>query len=198
MPKPLFVFAHGAGLPSTSPWMKRWAGHLERIGKVVGFDYPYMAAGRRAPDKLPKLIEAHRTALAGARKGHRGPVVLVGKSMGSRVGCHLSLEEKVDALVCLGYPLKGMGKTGKIRDAVLVDLRTPILFVQGTRDNLCPLDLLAKVRKKMTAPSELYIVQAGNHSLDVTKTQLKVDAETSADVEGRVLDAIRDFVTKVA
>ena len=63
------------------------------------------------------------------------PVVLAGKSMGSRVGCHVSISENsvpLKALICFGYPLKG--GNGSIRDQVLLDLKTPILFIQGTRD----------------------------------------------------------------
>src|SRR5512145_321110 len=107
MARPLILFAPGAGAPSTSPWMSAWAERLATLGAVVRLDYPYMRAGRRSPDRLPILVSAHRDALAGARGRRRGPVVLAGKSMGSRVGCHLALEEQVDALVCLGYPLRG-------------------------------------------------------------------------------------------
>lgn len=176
--------------------MERWAEHLSALGKVKRFDYPYMLEGRKAPDRQPKLVAAHHAALKLARKGHRGPVVLIGKSMGSRMGCHLSVEEdvKVDALVCLGYPLKGMGKSAKLRDEVLKQLTHPVLFVQGTRDNLCPLDLLKKTQLEMTAPNELYVVEAGNHSLEVTKAQLKQDGETQADVEARCVEAIGAFL----
>lgn len=188
MAKPIFVFAHGAGAPSTSDWMKGWTTRLESLGKVHPFDYPYMARGSRSPDPLPKLIAAHRDALAQARGKHPGPVVLVGKSMGSRVGCHVSLEEPVDALVCLGYPLRGIN--GAVRDEVLVQLGTPILFVQGTRDKLCPLDLLEEVMGRMSAPHRVHRVESGDHSLLVTKrsglNQNAVDAE--------VLQVIREFV----
>jgi hypothetical protein len=86
--KHLFLFAHGAGAPSSHPWMLRWAELLTTIGNVAAFDYPYLAEGRKRPDPLPKLIEAHRAALEKARQSHAGPVVLIGKSMGGRVGCH--------------------------------------------------------------------------------------------------------------
>src|SRR5690606_25117470 len=134
---------------------------LETLGSVVAFDYPYMATGRRSPDKLPVLIEAHLSALRTARQGRRGPVILIGKSMGGRVGCHVALEESVDSVVCLGYPLKGAGKSGQIRDEVLLALQTPVLFVQGTRDPLCPLELLAQVRTRMQARNELEVVESG-------------------------------------
>ncbi|TNE92211.1 MAG: alpha/beta hydrolase [Deltaproteobacteria bacterium] len=189
----LILFAHGAGAGSSSEWMQSWAARLGELGRVVPFDYPYMAAGKKAPNRLPQLIEAHREVLRRERReGEK--VVLAGKSMGSRVGCHLSLEEPVDALVCLGYPLVGMGKKRAVRDQVLVDLRTPVLFVQGTRDNLCPLDTLAEVRERMTAPSSLHVVDTGNHSLQVTKGWMKQTGLTQEDADVSALAAIREFL----
>jgi predicted alpha/beta-hydrolase family hydrolase len=176
--------------------MVKWAELLGRLGQVVPFDYPYMQAAKKAPDRLPVLIEAHRAAFTAARGRSRRPVVLVGKSMGSRVGCHLALEEPVAALVCLGYPLRGMGRNAGLRDEVLRQLETPILFVQGSRDSLCPLDALRRVRKKMQAESELFVVEGGNHSLEVGKRALQAVGETQADVDRRALEAIRAFVAR--
>jgi predicted alpha/beta-hydrolase family hydrolase len=176
--------------------MVRWAEMLKSIGEVVAFDYPYLAEGRKRPDPLVKLIEAHRAALAKAREGHAGPVVLIGKSMGGRVGCHVALEEEVSAVVCLGYPLCGGGDRTKLRDKVLRELSTPILFVQGTRDSLCPLDLLARVRGEMRAVNELHVVEGGDHSLLVTKTELKAKGETQEDVDLRSVGRIREFLAR--
>jgi len=110
----LLLFAPGAGAPSSHPWMQDWKGRLSEIGDVETFDYDYMREGRKRPDPLPKLIAAHRKALKLARDKHQAELtVLIGKSMGGRIGCHVSLEEKVDALVCLGYPLCAMGRSHK-------------------------------------------------------------------------------------
>lgn len=193
---PLILLAPGAGAPSTHPWMQRWAERLESIGPVRRFDYRYMREGSPRPDPLPQLIAAHRAALQEARESHAGPVVLVGKSMGGRIGCHLSLEQKVDALICFGYPLCGGGDPTKLRDKVLRDITTPILFMQGTRDPLCPLDLLAKVRAEMTAPNDLFVVEGGDHSLDVTKTKLKAAGKTQDEVDEEILHAVREFLTQ--
>ena len=114
----------------------------------------------------------------------------------ARVGCHLALEEKVTALICLGYPLCGGGDPAKLRAEVLRALTTPILFVQGTRDRLCPLQLLESVRQEMRAINKLHIVQGGDHSLLVTQTQLKVCREIQDDVDERILEAIRSFLEK--
>ena len=194
--QPLLLFAPGAGAPSSHRWMTRWADLLSRIGTVHPFDYDYMRAGSRRPDRLPQLIDAHRAALEQARSGHSAPAVLIGKSMGSRIGCHLALEQRVAALVCLGYPLCGGGDPTKLRDKVLRELRTPILFVQGTRDPLCPLELLEPVRADMAAPNELFVVEGGDHSLGVAKKQLKAAGESQELVDERILAAIRNFVTK--
>jgi uncharacterized protein len=194
-PRPLFLFAHGAGAPSASAWMVAWKKRLSTLGPTVTFDYPYMRQGRRTPDRLPQLIAAHRQALVEAVAEHSGPVVLAGKSMGSRVGCHLALEEReVRALICFGYPLKSPGKSGAIRDEVLLALRVPILFVQGTRDALCPLDLLETVRTKMLAPSAIHLVQGGDHSLTVSATALRAAGEKQCDSDARVLGAVARFV----
>ncbi|MGI8437292.1 MAG: alpha/beta hydrolase family protein [Chthoniobacterales bacterium] len=197
MAKSLFLFAPGAGAPSSHPWMRAWADRLATIGKVQTFDYDYMREGRKRPDRLPELIAAQRAALASARATHDGPVVLAGKSMGSRIGCHVSLQERVDALICFGYPLCGGGDPTKLRDKVLRKITTPILFVQGTRDPLCPLDLLAPVRAAMSAVNELHLVQGGDHSLAVLKRDLKAREETQEDVDGRILQAVRQFLDQV-
>ncbi|MFW6197284.1 MAG: alpha/beta fold hydrolase [Myxococcota bacterium] len=191
---PLILFAHGAGVGSSSEWMRRWAEHLSTLGRVETFDYPYMREGRKRPDPQPKLIAAHREALHRARADHRGPVILAGKSMGSRMGCHLALEEPVDALVCFGYPLVSPGKRRQRRDQVLLDLETPILFIQGTRDRLCPLDELAAVRARMKAPSSLVVVEDGDHSLQITKRRTKAEGITQEDEDARVLAEIRSFL----
>jgi predicted alpha/beta-hydrolase family hydrolase len=189
-----FLFAHGAGAPSSHPWMRRWAARLANIGTVSVFDYPYMKELRKRPDPLPKLIAAHREALAQVRNRYNGPTVLIGKSMGGRVGCHLALDEKVTAVICLGYPLCGGGDPAKLRAEVLHRLTTPILFVQGTRDRLCPLDLLDQIRREMTASNELYVVQGGDHSLQVEKARLKASGETQDDVDQRIMAVIGSFL----
>jgi uncharacterized protein len=178
--------------------MRRWARRLEAIGPVETFDYPYMAMGKRRPDPQPALIEAHRAALTAARARHPAlPVVLIGKSMGGRIGCHVATIESVSAVVCLGYPLRGAGKNGKLRDQVLLELETPTLFLQGTRDALCPLDLLRTVRAKMRAPNELHVVEGGDHSLEVTRS--KTDREARLErTEQPVLEVIQDFVGRFA
>jgi uncharacterized protein len=196
--KPLILFAPGAGAPSSHPWMQNWKERLSEIGHVETFDYDYMREGRKRPDPLPKLIAVHREALVKAREKHRGArTFLIGKSMGGRVGCHVSLEEKVGGLICLGYPLCAMGNRSKLRDEVLRALTTPILFVQGTRDSLCPLNLLERVRAEMKAPNFLHTVEGGDHSMRVPKRQLQGTRKTQEDIDQQILKTIAGFVDQL-
>jgi uncharacterized protein len=73
-------------------------------------------------------------------------------------------------------------------------LPRPILFVQGTRDSLCPLDILERVRAEMKTPTLLHVVEGGDHSLRVSKSQLRTTNETQDDVDQRILEAIAKFV----
>lgn len=188
-----FLFAPGAGAPSSSPWMTRFAGRLAALGLVRRFDYPYRLAGRRTPDRMPVLMAAHRAELEKMEKAL--PVVLIGKSMGARVGCHLANEvgpEAVAAVVCLGYPL--VGQNGSLRDDVLLAMRTPVLFVQGSRDRLCPLDRLAVVRSRMSAPNQLHVVEGGDHSLESTKAALKARGTIQDAIDAAVVQRISEFL----
>ena len=147
---------------------------------------------------MPQLVAAHRQALAEARSKTSGSIILIGKSMGGRIGCHVALEEKVAGLICLGYPLCAMGDRTKLRDQVLRDLRTPILFFQGTRDSLCPLDLLERVRSEMKTENVLHIVKGGDHSLRVLKRQLAAAGETQEDIDQQIAAAIVAFSMRLS
>ena len=59
---------------------------------------------------------------------------------------------------------------------------------------MCPLERLSQVRQKMHAPSKLFVVDAGDHSLQVSKTQLKESGEDQAAVDARILHVIQHFV----
>jgi len=198
MSRRLILFAPGAGAPSSHPWMQNWKRRLSEIGQIETFDYDYMRAGRKRPDSLPQLIAAHRKALQAAREKHQpDSTFLIGKSMGGRIGCHVSLDEKVDGLVCLGYPLCAMGNRTKLRDEVLRALTRPVLFVQGARDALCPLDLLERVRPEMKAANFLHVVDGGDHTLRVPKRQLQATSEMQEDVDQRIFQAITAFVSNL-
>jgi hypothetical protein len=90
-----------------------------------------------------------------------------------------------------------MGDRTKLRNEVLRALNTPILFVQGTRDPLCPLDLLERVRTEMKTQNVLHVVEGGDHSLRVPKRQLQTTSRTQEDIDRQVLKAITGFVDQL-
>ncbi|KAI3505288.1 hypothetical protein L1887_27335 [Cichorium endivia] len=197
---PVVVFAHGAGAPSSSEWMIRWKNLLAdalKATEVVTFDYPYIS-GRKPPPKAEKLVDFHSNFVKKiAAKYPKHPLILVGKSMGSRVSCMVAAENdiKASAVVCLGYPLKGT--KGAIRDEPLLELNVPTMFVQGTKDGLCPLASLEVVRKKMKALNTVYVVENGDHSLKIGKKNLELAGITHEEVERLAVEAIATFVSQI-
>ena len=81
--------------------------------------------------------------------------------------------------------------------ASTLDLELPALFVQGTRDNLCPLDLLEQTLAARAARSVLHVVETGNHSLEATKTYLKQSGRSQDELEEEALSAIARFVASL-
>jgi predicted alpha/beta-hydrolase family hydrolase len=153
---------------------------------------------RHQPDPLKALIQAHRDAIEDARKDGE-KVVLIGKSMGSRVSCHVSLEDgvAVDGIVCLGYPLQAQGRRVRgTRDEVLRELRSPVMFVQGTRDRMCPIRSLDAIRQDLDVPNYIHVVEGGDHSLIVRKTQLDELGKKQEDLDRAAVDAIKAFLDK--
>ena len=130
---PQFLFAHGAGGGMKTPFMTAVARGLASNGfRVVRFDFPYMAAGRKVPDREPVLLDTWRDVVA--RCGGGAKVAIGGKSLGGRMASMVADELGVRALVCFGYPFHPPGKPERLRTAHLAKLRTPALILQGTRD----------------------------------------------------------------
>ncbi|XP_061337885.1 uncharacterized protein LOC133284798 [Gastrolobium bilobum] len=198
---PVVIFAHGAGAPSSSDWMLRWKTMLKEAlhaADVVTFDYPYMSGGKkRAPPKAEKLVEFHSNIVKETATKYPGrPLILAGKSMGSRVGCMVaSLKDiNVHAVVCLGYPLKGMN--GAVRDETLLQLTVPTMFVQGSKDGLCPLEKLEATRQKMKALNELHVINGGDHSFKIGKKHLQEKGSTQHEAEDVAVQAIAAFISR--
>jgi predicted alpha/beta-hydrolase family hydrolase len=190
-----FLVAPGAGTSAAHPGVSTWVTRLGRIGPAVSFDYPYRRAGRGRPDPQAVLVAAHTRAVEDALGRFGGPVVCVGRSMGGRIGCHAAVEgAPIAGLVCLGYPLHGNGDPGRPRDAVLVALRTPVLFVQGTRDAMCPPHALEAVRARMSAPSRVFFVEGADHGLGGS---LKALGRTADEVADAVEAEIQDLVARL-
>ncbi len=192
----LVVFAHGAGAGQRSPFMRRMADLLAARGlDVLTFDFPYMAAGRKLPDRAPVLEAAFHDAVAAgvaALGDATRAVVVAGKSMGGRMATHLASQPEawrapvpLTAAVAFGYPLRPPGPRGGDRVSHLLRLSVPTLVVQGTRDTFGGPD---DVRAATTGATRLtvYPVATGDHSLKVTAAS----GQRQDAVDGAMADAV--------
>lgn len=139
---------------------------------VARFNFVYMEQGRRSPGS-PKASEETFTAVVDHLRAELAPhkIFIGGKSYGGRMASHIAAGGvEVDGLVFLGYPLHAPGKPENIRAAHLGDIGAPMLFVEGTRDPFCPLATLQGVLEKLAAPTEVIVVEDGDHSLKVRKS----------------------------
>lgn len=157
-----FILAHGAGAPMTHPFMAAVArGMGERGIRVVRFNFAYMDAKRKVPDRQPVLLETWRGVIEAHGGGPR--VHIGGKSMGGRMASMVADELNVRSLICFGYPFHPPGKPEKTRTAHLEMLRTPSLIVQGTRDTFGTRDEVAAYR--LSDAIRIEWIEGGDHSL---------------------------------
>jgi len=172
----VLVLAHGAGAGQSHPFMVGMARALAAVGvDVVTFDFPYMEAGRKVPDRAPVLEQRFRDVVADVRKqGDLSTRALHvgGKSMGGRMASHLAAagEPGVRGLVTLGYPLHPPGKPDQLRIGHLERIVVPWLVVQGTRDTFGTPDELAPHLSRVPGPVTVEAVAGGDHSLAVRGT----------------------------
>ena len=168
----LVVIAHGAGNDMDHPLLSAMADGLAAGGYfTVRFNFPFREAGRKTPDPQQRLEAtwlAVFDALSARLEGRRLPMVVGGKSLGGRVAAQLVSDGllSADALVFFGYPLHRAGGEHALRDAPLRGIRAPMLFLTGSKDRLCRLNLLEQVRSELEPPTTLHVVEGGDHSLD--------------------------------
>jgi predicted alpha/beta-hydrolase family hydrolase len=172
------VLAHGAGAGQRHPFMTTVARGLAGRGfHVLTFDFPYMEAGRKAPDR-PDVLEASMAAAVRALKERREvtatlPLFAGGKSMGGRIASQAAargLLPDVKGLFFLGYPLHPPGKPQQLRDQHLPDVAVPMLFVQGSRDTFGTPEELRPILDRLGARAELFTIEGGDHSFAVPKS----------------------------
>lgn len=170
-PQPVGVLlAHGAGAGQAHPFMGHIRAGLADAGyPTMTFDYAYMDTGRRAPDRLPKLLAVHRAA-ADRLATYVDGVIFAGKSMGGRVGSHLAGDGEwpASALVYYGYPLVPLGKTEARPTDHLQRIVVPQLFFAGSRDRLSPLAAVRPLVRSLPAAT-LHEIEDGDHSFNVPK-----------------------------
>ena len=194
-PQACYVLAHGAGAGMTHPFMQAVAEELGQRGIATWrYQFPYMERRSRRPDP-PKLAHATvRAAVAmAAQRVPALPLVAGGKSFGGRMTSQAQSASPlpgVRGLVFLGFPLHPAGRPSDERAEHLADVQVPMLFLQGTRDELAELSVLHPVIERLRARATLRVLQDADHSFHVPARSGRKDA----DLRAEMLDALAAWV----
>ena len=186
-----YVLAHGAGAGMTHPFMESVARALMARGMAtLRYQFPYTEAGGRRPDPPGVLLATVRAAVA--RAGELLPSLKLfagGKSLGGRMTSHAAAErqlDKVAGLIFLGFPLHPPKRPAIERAEHLARVGQPMLFLQGTRDDLADLTLVREVCGRLGDRVTLHVVEGADHSFGV----LKRSGRTGSEVLEELADTI--------
>ena len=170
------IIAHGAANDMNNSLIVAVADGLASAGyTTLRFNFPYKEKGKKSPDTEPTLIRTWQSTVSHILNNERLPVdrvVAAGKSMGGRIASQMVAADQMDveALIFLGYPLHAPGRTDKLRDSHLYEIKKPMLFFAGTRDPLCNMEKLRDVLHRLPDQCDLEIVQGGDHSFKLPKS----------------------------
>jgi uncharacterized protein len=192
----LYLLAHGAGAGMRHSFMEAIAGALAARGiATLRYQFPYMEAGSRRPDPGPICEATVRAAIAAAPALAPGlRLAAGGKSMGGRMTsqamAHADAPRAVEALVFLGFPLHPAKQPGTKRAGHLASVERPMLFLQGTRDELADLTLLRPICDGLGARATLHVVDGADHGFAV----LVRSGRTAAAVLDELADTTAGFL----
>jgi predicted alpha/beta-hydrolase family hydrolase len=196
------ILGHGAGAGQRSAFMVALAGALATRGvDVLTFDFPYMQQHRKVPDRQPVLEACYAKVIVRAREARptAGEHLFIGgKSMGGRIATHVAAADRslpVEGLVLLGYPLHPPGRPNQLRDAHLKDVRRPMLIVQGARDSFGTPTELKPVLARLRPAAVLHVVEGGDHSLKLARSDRAAQAAVYDAVQDRIVDWMREVIT---
>ena len=186
----IFVYAPGAGSNLNDPFGAFAARELgERGITTIRFEFPYMAAGRKGPDR-PPVLEATWCAVIEALREPKRKIVAGGRSMGGRIASQVVAEgTKVDALALFAYPLHPPGKPDALRIEHLDKLKLPTLFVSGTNDAFGSPAELRDAAKKIRG-AKLHLLDGADHGFSVKKSS----GRTKADVYDEAVAVLTDWL----
>ena len=182
-----YVFGHGAGAGIEHAFMADVANGLAERGiATLRYQFPYMEQGSRRPDVPEVAHAAVRAAVAEAARRLPGlPLFAGGKSFGGRMTSQAQAASPmpgVQGLVFFGFPLHPAGRPSDERAKHLADVRCPMLFLQGTRDELAALELLQPVVRRLGERATLVLFDDGDHSFHVRARSGRTDAQTLAEM----------------
>ena len=187
----LLVLAHGAGADMRHAFMQAMADELEQVGvATLRFNFPYTERGRRAPDPQP-ICEAYVRSVCAdaARLAPELPLFAGGKSFGGRMTSNAAASDPlagVRGLVFLGFPLHPPKRPGRSRADHLRRVTVPMLFLQGTRDDLAESRLLHEVCGELGARATLLELEGADHSFEVRKSSGRTSAEVRAELAAAI------------
>jgi len=186
-PRAAYVLAHGAGAGMTHPFMAAAArGLAERGIATLRFQFPAMERGSKRVDTPKAAHAAVRGAVAEAARQLPGVALFAGgKSFGGRMTSQAQGEAPlpgVRGLAFLGFPLHPAGRPAAERGAHLASVRIPMLFLQGSRDDLASLALLEPVVESLAPRATLAVFADADHSFHVPARSGRNDAQVLADV----------------
>ena len=192
----LYVFAPGAGAGITHSFMEEVAAGLaERGVATLRYQFPYMERGSGRTDPPPVCHATVRAAVEEAKRLMPGvPLFAGGKSFGGRMTSQAQASSPlsgVRGIIFLGFPLHLAKKPSDSRAAHLSDVRIPMLFLQGTRDELADLTLLEPVTQKLGGLATLEKIEAADHGFHV----LVRSGRTNAQVMSELLDKISAWIS---
>ena len=194
-----YVMAHGAGAGMAHPFMAAVAdGLAERGIATLRYNFPYMERGSKRPD-TPKVAHAAvRAAVAeAAARLPKAAIFAGGKSFGGRMTSQAQASVpmvEVQGLAFLGFPLHAAGKPSASRGDHLAEVVVPMLFLQGTRDELADLALLEPLVKSLGDRAALGTFQDADHSFHVPAKSGRKDA----DVMVALLNEITAWIARVS
>ncbi len=155
-------------------FMENLADELASVGiATMRYQFPYMEGRRRVPDAPAVLTATVAAAVrAAATAAPELPLLAGGKSMGGRMTSQAAAQrplEGVRGLVFFGFPLHPPKRPATKRADHLTEVTVPMLFLQGTRDELAELDLLRPICAELGSLSTLTVIDGADHSFHVLK-----------------------------
>jgi predicted alpha/beta-hydrolase family hydrolase len=189
-----FVLAHGAGAGMRHPFLEAVASQLAGRGIAsLRYQFPYMDRGSKRPDR-PALCHATvRAAVAEASRRCSLPLIAGGRSFGGRMTSQAQAQTplpQVHGLAFLAFPLHPAKRPADDRAQHLADVRIPMLFLQGTRDELAALELLEPLAARLGKRATLKLFDGANHAFHVPARSGRTDAEVLTDLTTTLADWI--------
>lgn len=183
------ILAPGAGGTRQTPQLLSVAAFLDPARYItLLLNFPYQEERRKFPDPAP-LCEATFSVVTNFARSELGAnkIVLGGRSMGGRMASQAAAKGlSCDGLALLAYPLHPPGQETKLRDAHLPEIRVPMLFLQGTRDEFARLDLLKATVERLGSLAELQLFEAADHSFKTPRGAAATSKQTEAAVLARL------------